>query len=150
MNKIDILLVSSCGGHLSELLAFKSIWSKYNCRYIINKRVKVSEAIRKLVIFVTHSERDIYFFKNLYEAFQICLKFKPKIIFSTGAGIAVPFSLIGRFFFGCHIIFIESATCIKNPSLTARIMQFIAHDLYVQSSSLLHKLRNSKYVGSLL
>ena len=67
----------------------------------------------------------------------------------TGAAPAVPFGLVGRIF-GSHVIFVESLSKIRTPSLTAVLMQYIANKLYVQWPSLVPKLRSSIYVGNLL
>jgi UDP-N-acetylglucosamine:LPS N-acetylglucosamine transferase len=100
--------------------------------------------------FIAHSERDIKFVLNLWEAFQILRKEKPNVILSTGAGPAVPFAIIGRYFFGVRIIFIETITRIYKPSLTGRLMYWLAHDFFYQWEPLGRYFPKSKYGGQLI
>jgi UDP-N-acetylglucosamine:LPS N-acetylglucosamine transferase len=88
--------------------------------------------MRSITTFISHSERDWKFFVNLAEAYSILRKERPGAILSTGAGPAVPFALVGRFLFGCRIVFVETITRVNRPSLTGRIMYWIAHDFFYQ------------------
>jgi UDP-N-acetylglucosamine:LPS N-acetylglucosamine transferase len=68
----------------------------------------------------------------LWEAFRILRKERPTAILSTGAGLAVPFAIVGRLFFGTRVVFVETFTRIERPSLTGRIMYWLAHDFFYQ------------------
>jgi UDP-N-acetylglucosamine:LPS N-acetylglucosamine transferase len=53
------------------------------------------------------------------------------VIISTGAGVAVPFLILGRLF-GCKTVFIESITRINTLSLSAKLVLPFLSVLYVQ------------------
>ena len=146
----DIFVVTSSGGHLLEVYMLKNAWEHLRPLYIINSVVRIPLSIRDHSIFVSHSERDLIFLVNLYESFLLYLKYRPKLMISTGAGIAVPFALIGRYIFNVKIIYIESASSIHKPSLTGRIMRYIAHKIFVQSPAMLKFFPKGVYNGSLL
>ena len=55
---------------------------------------------------------------NLWECYQILGRKRFNVVLSTGAGPVVPFAIVGRFFFGVRIVFIETITRIETPSLT--------------------------------
>ena len=72
------------------------------------------------------------------------------ILLSTGAGPIVPFALVGRFIFGCRVIFVETITRIEEPSMTGKIMYKIAHEFYFQWKSLRKFFPNGIYGGPLI
>jgi len=83
-------------------------------------------------IFIRHSERDAWFLVNLWEMFQILRRERPDLLLSSGAGPIVPASIIGRYLFGCRVIYVETMTRMRNPSLTGRIMYRLAHRFVYQ------------------
>jgi UDP-N-acetylglucosamine:LPS N-acetylglucosamine transferase len=58
--------------------------------------------------------------RNLLLAWKLVRSLRPSIIVSTGAGVAVPFFLIGRLF-GAATVFIEVVDRIETPTLTGRL-----------------------------
>tara|TARA_Y100001968_G_C19159854_1_gene620270 strand:- start:20 stop:496 length:477 start_codon:yes stop_codon:yes gene_type:complete len=146
----DIFIVSSCGGHLTEVLALSESWDFLDPLYIINSIIKVPKDIQNNTLFVKHSERDLVFFTNLIEAIVLYQKYKPKYMLSTGAGIAVPFAIIGRLVFNIKIIYIESAASIFKPTLTGLIMRFFSDKFYIQSEHLKKYFPKAIFKGSLL
>jgi len=145
-----ICIVSSCGGHLTEVRCLKEIYDDYKHFYILNDLTLLPEDMKERTFFITHSERDWKFFKNLWEVFIIFLREKPDLMLSTGAGPAVPAAIIGRLFFGVHVVFIESITRIYKPSLTGRLMYFLANDFFYQWKTLEEFFPKAKYDGTLI
>lgn len=145
---MKICIISSVGGHLTEVLQLKDIYMKYDFFFVINDKRNISEEINERAYFITHSERDWKFLINLYEAFNIFRKERPNVILSTGAGPAVPVSLVGKFF-GCSIIFIESFAAVERPTLTGRIMYYIADKFFYQWEKLGKYYPKGIYGGSI-
>lgn len=75
-NHRKICIVSSCGGHLTEVMMLLPIYSSYDHFYVLNDKALLSKDIKNKTYFITHSERDWKFFKNLWEAFVILTKEK--------------------------------------------------------------------------
>ncbi len=100
--------------------------------------------------FLTHAERDWRQMVNFWEAFQVLRKERPNVLISTGASPIVPFAILGRLFFGTKIIFIETMTRVQAPSLTGRIMHFLAHRFYYQRQKLQRFYPNGLFVGALM
>ena len=126
-----ICIVSSCGGHLTEVRALKPAYERYDYFYVLNDRVLLPSDMEGKTYFIHHSERDIIFFANLWEAWCILRKERPDLILSTGAGPVVPFSLIGQLF-GVRSIFIETFNRVAEPSLSGRIMYYLADRFFYQ------------------
>jgi len=147
---MKVCIVSSSGGHLTEVKTFERIYKKYNYYFVLNYQIELSADMISRTYFITHSERDIKFFLNLYEAFSILKKDIPNVILSTGAGPAVPFAIIGKLFFKCKIVFIETITAVEKPSLTGKIMYFLSDEFYYQWPTLQKYFPRGKYGGPLI
>jgi UDP-N-acetylglucosamine:LPS N-acetylglucosamine transferase len=126
-----ICIVSSCGGHLTEVRALKPIYECYDHFYVLNDRVSLPQDMEEKTYFIRHSERDWLFFVNLWEAWRILRKESPSLILSTGAGPIVPFALVGKLL-RIKMIFVETFTRVTKPSLTGRIMYWLADRFFYQ------------------
>jgi beta-1,4-N-acetylglucosaminyltransferase len=147
---LKICIVSSCGGHLTEVRCLKSAYNSYEHFYVLNERVALLADMKDRTYFITHSERDWKFFLNLWEAFKILRIEKPNAILSTGAGPAVPFAIVARYWFGMRVIFVETITRMEKPSVSGRIMYLLAHDFYYQWRSLERFFPKGTYGGTVL
>ena len=149
-NKKTIAIISSCGGHLTEILRFRKLYFNFNYFFVINDTIKLPKFMKNKTLFITHSERDLLFFKNLYEAFVIIKRKKPDILISAGAGLIVPFSIISKFFNNIKIIYIETMASYEKPSLTGRLMKYLANDFFYQWKHLKKYFPKGKYIGNTL
>lgn len=149
MLKKNIVGIASGGGHLSELqnVIPKSI--KNDITYITCKNGHTKESLKEekhFFIIDPHISRFKYLI-NTCQAIILFLKLRPSIIISTGAGIAIPFMILG-YFLGSKIIFIESGASISTLSKTGEFMYKYANLFIVHYAHLLDKYPNSK-IGSL-
>ena len=147
---MKICIVSSCGGHLTEVRSLAPAYEAYPHFYVLNDMIMLPRDMQGKTRFIAHSERDWKFVLNLLEAYRILRDERPGAILSAGAGPAVPFALIGRLFFDCRIIYVETVTRITAPSLTGRIMYWLAHDFFIQWKSLAKFFPNARFGGPLL
>jgi UDP-N-acetylglucosamine:LPS N-acetylglucosamine transferase len=144
-----ICIVSSCGGHLTEVRTLRPVYERYEHFYVLNKRVFLPRDMTRNTYFIKHSERDLLFFFNLWEAWRILRHEQPHVILSTGAGPSVPFAIIGRVL-GIPSIFIETFARVAEPSLSGRIMYRLAHKFFYQWSSLEQFYPKATYCGPLV
>jgi len=129
---VKVCIVSSGGGHLTEVRALKPAYGQYEHFYVLNDRTTLPDDMERKTYVVTHAERDWRTIFNLWEAFRILRKERPNIIISTGASPVVAFALVGKLFFRTKTIFVETFTRVSKPSLTGRIMYWLADDFYYQ------------------
>ena len=148
--QLKICIVSSCGGHLTEVRCLKPAFEGYEHFYVLNEKVALPSDMEGKTLFITHAERDWRILKNVWEAIAILARERPQVILSTGAGPVVPFALIGRLFFGTRVVFVETITRIDRPSLTARLMYYLANDFFYQWQSLRRFFPKGRYGGALL
>lgn len=147
---MKICIVASCGGHLTEVRCLKPAYDMYQHFYVLNDKAMLSRDMQGRTYFIAHCERDWKFLLNLWEAFQILRKERPTVILSTGAGPAVPFAIVGRFLFRTRVLFIETITRINTPSLTGKLMYWLADDFMYQWEGLHQFFPNAKCGGPLV
>ena len=100
--KLKIGLVSSTGGHFSELMQLVPGIEGFEY-FIVTEKNSTSNSIceKHPVHFLRQQERKDFFFlnvflMNIYRSFRILMKEKPDVIISTGAGATVPICLLGK------------------------------------------------------
>lgn len=146
----DICVVSSCGGHLTEVRRLKESYGHLPHFYVLNDQALLPDDMIDRTYFISHSERDWRLLLNFWEAFRILRRERPRVILSTGAGPVVPFAIVGKLFFGIRVIFVETITRVARPSLTGRIMYRIADDFFYQWTSLASYFPRGIHGGPLL
>lgn len=144
--EVNILIVSSPGGHsvVAHELFEDCNWplefvTSSNNLSLLNPIQRID---KKLV--VIESNRDLKILYQIFLAFKILKKLRPKVIISTGAGLAIPFFIWG-FFFRMKLIFIESASRVSSLSLTGRLLIRITNRFYVRSPRLAEKYAKAIY-----
>jgi UDP-N-acetylglucosamine:LPS N-acetylglucosamine transferase len=147
---MKICIVSSAGGHLNEVRALRPAYQDFDHFYVVNQPVPMTPDMQDRLYIISHSERDLLFFANLVEAWKILRKERPDVLLSTGAGAIVPFSIIGRLFFGTKVIFVESLARVTAPSLTGRIMYRLTDLFFYQHEQLRPHFPSGRYGGSLI
>jgi beta-1,4-N-acetylglucosaminyltransferase len=147
---MKVCIVSSCGGHLTEVRCLLPAYCDYTHFYVLNDQAILPSDMEGCTYFIAHSERDWKFFLNLWEAFCILRKERPEVVLSTGAGPVVPFALVGRLLFHTRVVYVETITRIEKPSMTGKIMYWLAHDFFYQWESLRTFFPKGTYGGPLL
>jgi UDP-N-acetylglucosamine:LPS N-acetylglucosamine transferase len=84
--------------------------------------------------------------RNFVLAAQVLLKERPQLILSTGAGVAVPFIILGKLL-GCKTVFVESFTRVEALSLSARLAQPFLDVIYVQWEQLKQRYAKTEMVN---
>jgi beta-1,4-N-acetylglucosaminyltransferase len=149
LSKVKICLVCSSGGHLLKTWRLKPWWEKYD-RFWITKDDDFSDSLlKKERIFCGYFPENrnlINFFRNLWLALKILRAEKPEIIFSTGAGVGVPFVWVGRLM-GIRTIFMETFTFLPMATLSGRLVYPFVDLFLVQNKKLLKTYPKAKYWG---
>jgi beta-1,4-N-acetylglucosaminyltransferase len=146
---MKICIVSSCGGHLTEVRLLRKAYEDYEHFYVLNDKAILPKDMMGRTYFIRHSERDWLVCLNFWEAWRILRRENPDLILSTGAGPAVPFAAVGKLL-GVPAIFIETFTRVTKPSLTGRIMYHLAERLFYQWKPLERFFPNGTYGGPLI
>ncbi len=121
--KRKICLISSHGGHLRELLAATEKVSGE--KYVVTHRTTNTEEILVAAkhYFILDPHRSLLKFAcNFLQSLNHIFRERPDVIISTGAGIAIPSILLGKYLLKSKLIFIESAANVVSPSKTGRFL----------------------------
>ncbi len=146
----DVLLVCSSGGHLLQLAALRPAWEDFSRAWVTFDKSDARSLLRgeRVVFAFGPTNRSIpNLLRNLWLAVSVIRRARPRVILTTGAGVAVPFAWVGRLG-GARVVYVESFTRIDGPSLSCRMIAPVADRLYVQWPDLLGRLRRSRHVGN--
>jgi UDP-N-acetylglucosamine:LPS N-acetylglucosamine transferase len=149
-DRADVMLVCSSGGHLQQMLALKPAWGPYSHLWVTFDKSDARSLLRdeRVVYAYSPTNRSLKnLVRNLLLAWRLLGAVRPRVLLTTGAGVAVPFAWLGRLR-GVRIVYVESFTRIEGPSLTGRLVGPIAHRAYVQWPEMQSLVPKSRYAGN--
>lgn len=151
-----VLLISSGGGHLSELLQLKEVFDKYDC-VVVTEKTDTTTYLKNnydKVDYLVYGTKDhlipyLFIFPfNIIKSFFMYLKYKPDVVISTGTHTAVPMCKIAHMF-KSKVIWIETFANATTPTKAGKIIYPIADKFIVQWQSMLEVYPNAEYWGSI-
>jgi beta-1,4-N-acetylglucosaminyltransferase len=148
--RTEILLVCSTGGHLLQLVALREAWEGFSRVWVTFDKSDARSLLadERVVHAYAPTNRNLKnLLRNLWLAWRVIRALRPRVILTTGAGVAVPFAWVGRLR-GASVVYVESITRIEAPSLSCRLIAPITARVYVQWPELARAIRGSRYVGS--
>ena len=159
MGKKKVMFIASEGGHLTQLLQLKPLFSEFesyllsekdNSTIDLKKRhgdaatVHLLPKVRKAKPIKYNLERLLLLFASFFKF----LKIWPDVVVSTGAITGVFICYFAKLF-RKKIIFFETYASIKNPSQAAKLVYPIADRFYVQWPSMKQFYPKAIFIGSL-
>jgi UDP-N-acetylglucosamine:LPS N-acetylglucosamine transferase len=85
--------------------------------------------------------------RNVWLALRVVPRLRPRVVLTTGAGVAVPFAWVARLL-GARVVFVESLTRIDRPSLTYRLLRPAVSRTYVQWPELQDAIPDARFCGT--
>jgi beta-1,4-N-acetylglucosaminyltransferase len=152
-----ILLVSSDGGHLAQLLSLQPMFEKYDYLIVTEKSPATLPLADKFNIqFLRPRPRDnkknLSFFYvmmiNIFKTLKILLKHKPKYIISTGSLVALPSCYLGKIL-GARVVWILTFARITSKETSANLAYPISDLFIVQWPEMVKYYKKSVYLGSI-
>ncbi|RYL98448.1 glycosyltransferase [Sporolactobacillus sp. THM7-7] len=154
MKRQKICLISSSGGHLSQIKRLIPVANPFSFALITEKNTTTADLKEKYeTYYLKQQDRKtkwlpILLFINSLLSLYYFLKIRPKVIITTGAGAVIPFCLVGKLL-GAKIVFIESFAKVNTPTMTGKLIYKIANQFYVQWPELKKYYPNSNYRGTI-
>ena len=150
-----VLFISSVGGHLTQLLQLKPLFSEYEYK-LVTEKTPITEKMKDEynISYLCYGARNYpikYLFKftwNILKSLVLFLQFRPDCIITTGAHTAVPMCYIAKLF-RKKVIFIESFAKTTSSNLSGRLVYPIADLFIVQWESMLKVYPKAVYGGSI-
>jgi hypothetical protein len=118
------LLVCSSGGHLAQLLALRDWWTRYERTWVCFDTPDALDALQGEDLVCAHhpTTRNLAnLLRNTLLALGTLRRVQPDVIVSDGAGVAVPFFWLSRWF-GARTVYMEVYDRIDSPTMTGRLV----------------------------
>ena len=157
---MNIYLVSSPGGHLTETLSLLESFEGCDVRVITldfpnMKGVALEgvEKVHRIRLLLGYSIKwglPLTLLKSFFEIFWIFLNKRPHLVVSTGSEIALPAFMIGKFLFRSKVIYMECFTRIETLSGTGKVVYRFSDLFLVQWPELAAKYGKASYEGRLI
>ena len=160
------MFAASQGGHYKELMGLRNLFPLYNSVLVTDNlnaanqndvisqfsSVAYSHAMddwRKANAGTTQNSRwsgMMAYAKMFKECISIYNQYKPAVIISTGANIAVPLFVWGKIR-GSKLIFIESNAKVYTKTTTGLLIGWLSDKIFVQWPEMLNVYPKAEYYG---
>jgi UDP-N-acetylglucosamine:LPS N-acetylglucosamine transferase len=130
---MNLLLVCSSGGHFKGLFQLESFWSHHQRFWVSfdTPTTRAALAAEEVIWAYSPTNRNLpNLLRNALLSWKVLRRQRPDVILSTGAGVAVPFLILGKLL-GHRTVFVESITRVETLSLSARLVLPFLDVLYV-------------------
>jgi UDP-N-acetylglucosamine:LPS N-acetylglucosamine transferase len=117
-----------------QMLALKPAWEDLDHRWVTLKAADTKFLLDPGETDFAHGPtyRNVpNLLRNLRLAWSIVRQYKPHVILSTGAALAVPFFVIGRLL-GVRLVYVESFTRVQRLALTGRMVYPLSDAFFIQ------------------
>lgn len=146
-----VLLVSSSGGHLAQLLRLRPWWERHERLWVT---FDTADAVSRLegedVLWAHHpTTRNLpNLVRNSVLAIRTLDRFRPDLVVSTGAAVAVPFFWFARLVHA-STVYLEVYDRIDSRTLTGRLCRPVSDLFLVQWPEQQKLYASSVLVGQL-
>lgn len=147
---MKVLLVCSSGGHFKALQQLRPFWQEHERTWVTFRTSTTEAMLKNEQVSWAYSPTNRNFpnlLRNLWLAVQIINSTHPDLIITTGAGVAVPFLILGKLK-GSQTVFIESVTRVSSLSLSAKLVLPFLNVLYVHWTQLQRQYPQAELVMS--
>jgi beta-1,4-N-acetylglucosaminyltransferase len=130
---MKIMMICSGGGHFRTLHHMRSLLECDTCIWVTFRSPQTEKTLQNELVYWAYSptNRNLpNLIRNFWLAWAVLRQEQPDLILSTGAGVAVPFLILGKLL-GCQTAFVESVTRVQQLSLSARLSEPFLDALYV-------------------
>lgn len=155
---MKILMPTTPGGHLKQvLLLAENLKGSFDLTFVTYDSPSIGSILKdyKVKLIIDPFRRFKGLFKYplllvlLFQALIILLKENPDAIVSAGANVPIPFCYLGKLL-GKKIIFLESWSRVKVPSLSGKLAYKVSDLFFVQWKSLKKFYPKAVYAGRLM
>jgi UDP-N-acetylglucosamine:LPS N-acetylglucosamine transferase len=147
-----VLLVSTQGGHLSQLLALREWWNGRNHVWVCPETPDVVDRLagERVIRSYSPTTRNVpNLLRNAVLAIGVLRRERPSLVVSAGAGVALPF-FVAAWMLRIPTVFIEVYDRVDTPTLTGRLCGPFTTRRIVQWQSQLEFYPDARLVGPLL
>ena len=143
--------VCSAGGHQTQLWWLRRWWREHTRFWVTFDLPDARGRLAEERVYWGHHPTNrhlLHFARNLALARRVLEHERPDVLVSNGAGIAVPFFLVGRAM-GIGLVFTEVYDRIDEPSLTGKLVRPLADEIVLQWEAQLSAYPEGRVLGTL-
>lgn len=129
-----VLLVSSAGGHLAQLLQLRSWWTHHERRWVTFDLPDARSRLEGETLIPAHfptTRNVINLARNTPLARRVLRDYRPDVVISNGAGVAVPFFVVAALM-GIPTVYLEVYDRVGSRTLTGKMVQPVTTRFCVQ------------------
>lgn len=144
--------MGSSGGHLAQMVAMRSWWEQVDRRWVTFPTADARSVLAGETVAWAHhpTTRNVpNALRNVLLALRTLRDYRPDVVVSTGAAVAVPYFLVARLL-GIPTVFVEVYDRIDSATLTGRLVRPLASAMCVQWEEQLTLYPGAHVVGPLL
>jgi UDP-N-acetylglucosamine transferase subunit ALG13 len=152
VTRTDVLVVCSSGGHLFDAVAIAPAWHDRTRAWVSFDKADVRSLLAGERLYVAYgpTNRNIpNLLRNLRLAWRVVAETRPRVVVTTGAGVAVPFAWVARLR-GAKVVYVECAGRVDRPSLSGSMIAPVASQVLAQWPELARAWRRARYAGNSL
>jgi len=145
-----VLIVSSSGGVLLDVLAAEPWWSRHPTAWVAVPAPDTVDRLRgRTVVWRAEPERTPQSLaRALVGALALMRRRRPAVVLSAGNALAVPFFLAAQLL-GVPSVWIETLNVLDRPGTASAICGRLATAVLVQHEEMLDRYRRGVFVGEL-
>lgn len=150
--KVKLCLVSSSGGHFSEIYLLKRFWEKYDHFWVTFDREDTEFVLKSEKVYFAYQPTNrnfSNFFRNFFLAIKLLRLERPDFVISTGAGVGVPFIYAAKVL-KIKTIFIETLARVEKLSLSGKLAYYSADHFIAQWPHLGKKYKKAVFKGQII
>lgn len=147
-----VLMVSTQGGHLTQLLVLEFWWRDRERLWVCPDTPDVADRLRGERVVTSYSPTTRHLgnaARNLALAVRLLRRERPSLVVSAGAGVAVPFFVVARLL-RIPTVFIEVYDRVDSPTMTGRLCGPFTTRRIAQWEQQLEFYPDARLVGPLL
>jgi len=147
-----VLLVSTQGGHLAQLLALRDWWGPRDHMWVCPDTPDVQDRLageRVIRSYSPTTRNAANLMRNMGLAVDVLRRERPSLVVSAGAGVAVPFFAVA-WMMRIPTVFIEVYDRVDTPTMSGRLCGPFTTRRIVQWKSQLAFYPDARLVGPLL
>ena len=147
-----VLLVSTQGGHLAQLLALRDWWGPRDHMWVCPDTPDVQDRLageRVIRSYSPTTRNAANLMRNMGLAVEVLRRERPSLVVSAGAGVAVPFFAVA-WMMRIPTVFIEVYDRVDTPTMSGRLCGPFTTRRIVQWKSQLAFYPDARLVGPLL
>ncbi len=147
-----VLIVCSSGGHLVQLVRLRQWWQTRDRMWVTfpgpdAESQLAGEDVR--IAYHPTTRNALNALRNMGLALQIVRSYRPDVVVSSGAGVALPFFIAARLR-GIRTVYLEVFDRIDGPTLTGRLCYPITDLFLLQWEEQKRSYSRGQVVGSVL